>query len=62
MSKKSIKLNPHTGRDFPSPNTGGKMGLLITVFGLGIVLGTFSGIVLTSLTKASKDEGRKDSE
>lgn len=38
------------------------MGLCIFLFGLGIVIGTFSGIVLASLGKAAKDEGRKESE
>lgn len=38
------------------------MGLCIFLFGLGIVIGTFSGIVLASLGNVAKDEGRKDSE
>ena len=51
------------GEGFSLPNTQEKtMGILIAVFGLGIVLGTVSGIILTSPAKASKDEGRKDSE
>ena len=38
------------------------MCICIVLFGLGTVIGTFSGIVLASLGKAAKDEGREENE